>query len=110
MAQTKLINHKSHSGTNTTFIPNELDGNFGIVEFTIEYERDSSSIYKLVSQTKGNEIMFVLFKTKNKSLEKTMCMKDDEVIEKVTMSNGRLYEKIQALLIDQLKMYRIKEK
>ena len=111
-SQTKLINHKSHSGTNLNFNPKKIDGNFGLFPITEEIEKNDNSSYKLVSRfgPGQNGVAFTLFKTENKTLKKTMCMSSDTVIENIRISdNSELQEDIQSLLIKRLKKLRSKE-
>lgn len=109
MAQTDLINHKSHSGTNKTFVPNTTKSNFGEVTINKEYKRDTSSSYKLVrdfSVLGGGGTNFILFKTKNKVSYRSMCMIDDEVLVTININDASLIETMKATLVEQLMAYR----
>ncbi len=110
IAQTALIRHKSHSGTNKTFVPAKIRDNFGEVVINREYEEDKTSTYKLISEGFGSDTTFILFQTKNKSLDRTMCMIDDTVLQTVEINDGSLVTKTKIFLIELLKDYRKKEK
>ncbi len=80
-AQTKLIRHKSHNGTNSSFIPSKTEGNFGIQRFTKEYEKDENSNYKLGKTVNGGISQMYLFYTERKTNEEAVCLKEDRIIE-----------------------------
>ncbi|CAN5182120.1 hypothetical protein BH09BAC1_BH09BAC1_26520 [soil metagenome] len=112
-AQTELINHKSHSGTNRNYKVIKGSGNFGLspVMINAELEKDNTSSYKLIFNEEGNSVQYILFKTKNKALDKTMCMASDEIIETISLSRfSNLRPAIVKILIAELSNYRKLEK
>lgn len=111
-AQTELINHKSHSGTNRTFVIAKNTGNFGLRSIQGELEKDSKSSYKLIYSEEGNMVSYILFKTKNKVLDNAMCMTNDEVIENISFTglSSNLREGVVKLLIEELRRLRKQEK
>lgn len=102
-AQTELIRHKSHSGTNKNFKTNR-SGNFGLVEIRDELKKDPNSSYKLIRIAEGNLVRYLLFKTQNKALTNTMCMNNDEVIANISFSTvtAGIRDNIEKLLIEEL--------
>ncbi len=111
-AQTELINHKSHSGTNRNFKVTRSSGNFGLMVINEELEKDDQSSYKLIFTQEGSRVNYILFKTKNKTLNTAMCMAEDEVIENVSLSNpsAAIREGVVQILVDELREYRKLEK
>ena len=110
ISQTALIRHKSHNGTNKTFKPTTIKDNFGEVVIIREYEEDKTSSYKLILEASGNDTIFTLFQTKNKDLERSMCMTDDRVLQTIKINDPDLVVKTKAFLIEILKDYRKQEK
>lgn len=106
ISQTELIRHKSHSGTNKTFIPTTNKDNFGEIVIIREYKKDTSSSYKLIS----NGSTFILFKTNDKALDDAVCMLNDEVLQTVEINDPELIVKTKEFLIGLLKDYRKEEK
>jgi len=107
ISQTALIRHKSHSGTNKTFKPTTIKDNFGEVVINLEYEEDKTSTYKLISEGFGRGTTFVLFQTKNKALERSMCMTDDRVLQTIEINDADLIEKTKAFLIENKRNHKI---
>lgn len=110
-AQTDLIRHKSHSGTNKNFKVIG-SGNFGLMVMQGELEKDPNSSYKLIYTIEGNHFNYVLFKTKNKALNNTVCMTNDEVLVNISLSiiTHDIKEKVEKLLIEELMALRKGEK
>lgn len=108
-SQTKLINHKSHSGTVQNFNALKTNGNFGLVEFNKELEKNAFSTYKLVLSRGPYGMKYTLFITENKDMKKTMCLANDTIIQTVIIQDTpskKLKNTIENVLIDELRKYR----
>ncbi len=137
LAQTKLINHKSHSGTNKTFNPHIVNGNFGEVSIKeIEILKNKKSNYSLTRAERFGTLIYVLKKIlikKNKksldyfdiiiikpsnqnekfiqSLEKKLTKKLYVHIEiEQTLENKKFIKSLERLIIKRLKEFRAIEK
>lgn len=119
MAQTKLIHHKSHSGTNATFNPHTTEGNFGLPDyFSKELKKNKKSTYKLIRRDYNMgklSVEYILYKkestdTKNTSINGN---KNDIVLAKVALStlpNSTVTKEIEKLMLQELEKYRSEEK
>lgn len=114
--QTKLINHKSHSGTHQTFNPHSSEGNFGVAPVSFkEIHKDSTSKYKLLYSKKNslNKIVYTLFKQTKISTETPSNVNNDTLILEVELSgnDSREFAKLmKKMMIRKLKAYRKNEK
>jgi len=113
IGQTKLISHKSHSGTNATFNPQEIEGNFGLPPIIrTEINKNEKSQYKLLNleHTLGNRIEFMLIKRPKSGSGKE---KIDTILIRVNLSgdDSKEIEKLtKKMMVKKLKEYRKKEK
>lgn len=121
MAQTKLINHKSHSGTNETFNTSISQGNFGLPDFSMtEIQENSSSRYKLLLQsfTSGERTkIYILFDEGNTENPTTNTINYagtvGEVLVKIELiakDSKEIKEQVEEMLIKKLTELRSKEK
>lgn len=111
-AQTRLINHKSHSGTNKTFTPKTV-GNFGLSYVDGELDKKENSNYKLVFNSMNyNSYTYYLFYTERKDNRlNNVCLAGDKIIETVEISvSDEDYEKTIKRLKIKLKKLRKTEK
>ncbi len=110
-AQTKLINHKSHSGTNKTFNPHKVEGNFGLFPIKTEILKNKISKYSLIKKmgpTMHGQVLYILHK-KNDLKDINTVFKSIISISNVD-SDTVFNKKIETLLIEKLKKYREIEK
>lgn len=109
-AQTELIRHKSHSGTNKTFNPNKLNGNFGLRVSEGEIREDKSSSYKLLYSHIGSSYTYYLFYTEREDMKLNVCLEKDKVLETVKVSAYDDTDATEKRLTQKLLKLRKKEK
>lgn len=115
-AQTKLINHKSHSGTNQTFNPHVSEGNFGVPPVrTFEIQKDDKSRYKLIKTSKSGQIIttFLLFKQDEKDKKTSTYLGLGQILLQIQISGDDtddFAKTMKEMLIKKLKNYRKNEK
>ncbi len=112
-AQTKLINHKSHSGTNKTFNPHKVEGNFGLPDYlfieTILEDKKSKYLLTRKKAYSNKDLIYVL-----ETKQKKETYSSENTIASVTITKKNQEENfiksVEALLIKKLKELRKAEK
>ncbi len=113
--QTKLINHKSHSGTNKTFSPHKVNGNFGLPDYLfveVLLENKKSNYILTRKKTYTSRILIYTLEKKTKGEKKPYPF--ENTIASVNISKENQDEEfiisIEKLLIKKLKALRKTEK
>ena len=119
IAQTKLINHKSHSGTSKTFNPHSSEGNFGLPNhFFKEIKKNLKSKYKLIrkdylsGEGMSEYILFIKSSTDSVNIDNHIGANDNLLarVELISKDSKEMADKIEELLIQKLEEYRKEEK
>lgn len=115
IAQTKLINHKSHSGTSKTFNTHTTEGNFGLPEyFLTEIRKNKKSQYKLILKdyTSGERMIeYILFKQATTKTTSSDFNKNDDLLIRVELlkESREIVDEMQQLLVKKLEKFRKEE-
>lgn len=116
ISQTKLINHKSHSGTNQTFNPQTVEGNFGLPPtLRTEINKNEKSKYKLFRERQhiSGKIVYLLYGKKKLQEKNSNSMTDTKLLLRLELGgedSKEFEEQMKKMIIKKLKEYRRKEK
>lgn len=114
IAQTKLIRHKSHSGTNKNFNPDKVNGNFGLPDYLFNEVilEDKKSDYILTrKKTYTSHLLIYLLERKSKKKNDIQPLSNTIISININKENQEIefIKSVEKLLVRKLKDLRATE-